>query len=66
MFVQAGATIRRVLDPSHRDYGEVVGYYDRIGEFSKRERAIWTDHLDGKLSLDDAIKRIAEECRGQG
>jgi hypothetical protein len=59
MFVQAGETVRRVLDPSHRHYGEVAGYYAKSARVAQLELAIWKDRLDGKLPLDEALDRIA-------
>jgi hypothetical protein len=61
MFVQAGETVRRVLDPSHRHYGEVAGYYAKVPLAAQVELPIWKDRLDGKLSLDAALDRIAAE-----
>lgn len=62
MFVQAGETIRRVVDPSHRHYGEESGYYERMGELAAFERSVWEEYLDGKLNRQDAIARIVSRA----
>ena len=60
MFIQAGETIRRIVDPSHKHYGEAKGYYSRVPAISKLELPIWAAHLDGKISRDEAIKQIVD------
>ena len=60
MFIQAGETTRRIVDPAHKHYGEAKGYYSRVPVISKLELPIWVAHLDGKISRDDAIKQIVE------
>ncbi len=58
MFVQAAESIRRTVDPAHRDYGEVSGYYGRIGPSAELVRGFWRDHLDGKLTREQALEGI--------
>ncbi len=60
MFIQAGATIRRFVDPEHVDYGERDGLYDRIPE-ARLEREIWHGYLAGEMSRDEAVERIIDE-----
>jgi len=59
-FVQAGETVRRTIDPNHKDYGEVSGYYARIGPVADIVRAEWMAYLSGTKSVDDAIAGIVE------
>jgi hypothetical protein len=59
MFVQAGETIRRIVDPKHEHYGVVAHYYDKVKEVADIERPLWIEYLDGKLSRDEALERIA-------
>lgn len=63
MFIQAGETIRRVMDGTHRHYGVVEGYYDRVPT-ARREVSIWVDHLDGDVPRWQAFEdllALAEE-----
>ncbi|MCB1032984.1 MAG: hypothetical protein KDD47_04020, partial [Acidobacteria bacterium] len=57
MFVQSGETVRRILDPQHVHYGEKETYYDRV-PLAREELSIWVDHLDGKLSREQALDRL--------
>lgn len=66
MFVQAGETIRRVVDPAHKHYGEVSGYYQKVPLVAQVEVPVWTDYLDGKLSREEAITRIVNGVIRQG
>lgn len=59
MFIQAGETIRRVLDENHVDYGVVSGYYDRAAH-APEEREIWHGYLAGETTLDAALGRISK------
>ena len=58
MFVQAGETIRRVVDPRHVHYGDAAGYYDKVRAIADAELPVWRAHLDGELSRDEALDRI--------
>lgn len=58
MFIQAGETIRRFVDPEHVDYGVVSEYYDRA-EHAWTEREIWHRYLAGETTLDGALAEIA-------
>ncbi len=59
MFIQSAATIRRVIDPDHTDYGDVAGYYAKVQRVADVERPIWKDYLEGKLKRDEALDKIA-------
>ena len=61
MFIQAAETIRRIVDPVHKHYGETKGYYARVPLASKVELPIWLAHLDGKISREEAINQIITE-----
>jgi len=58
MFVQAAESVRRVIDPAHVDYGESEKVYERLGASAEAVRGFWHDHLDGHLSLDEALDGI--------
>jgi len=57
MFVQAGETIRRVVDPKHEHVGD-EGYYAKVRTIAEIERPVWTDYLDGKLAREAAVEKI--------
>jgi len=58
MFVQAGETIRRLVDGAHEHYGVVAGYYDKVRVVADLELPVWKDHLDGKSTRAEALDRI--------
>jgi len=58
MFVQAAESVRRVIDPAHVDYGESEKVYERMGASAEAVRGFWHDHLDGHLTLDQALDGI--------
>jgi hypothetical protein len=60
MFVQAAESVRRVLAPAHRDYGEVADVYSRLGPSLEALRGYWRDHLDGKLTQAAALDALVE------
>jgi hypothetical protein len=66
IFIQAAETVRRVIDPGHRDDGEVAGYYATVPQVAAVERPLWAAHLDGKLSLDEALQQIVAGLTGTG
>lgn len=59
VFVQAAATVRKIIDPKHEDYGLTSGYYERVSG-GERVREIWQQALEGDASLDEAISRLAK------
>lgn len=58
MFVQAAETVRRVLSPEHRAYGEVAGYYAKVKSIADLELALWPRHLSGELSTDATLDEL--------
>lgn len=64
IFVQAAETIRRVLDPAHRDYGEVTGYYNKVPLAAKAVRTTWGGYLAGDLPRATALELIVAAVRG--
>lgn len=60
MFIQAGETIRRIVDPAHQHYGEVKGYYARVPLVSNVELPAWLAYLDGKISREQALTQIVD------
>jgi hypothetical protein len=57
MFVQSAETVRRLLDPAHRDYGEAARVYERLPG-AEAVRSHWREHLDGKQTRAQALKGI--------
>jgi hypothetical protein len=58
MFVEAADAVRRVLDPSHKDYGDVRGYYARVGRAATVVVPAWREYLDGKSTREEALAKI--------
>ena len=58
MFVQAAGSVRRVLDSGHKDYGDVKGYYTRVGRAATVVVPAWREYLDGKIDREAALARI--------
>jgi len=58
MFIQAGETIRRMVNPRHKHYGDAAGYYGKMGRIVVVERPLWIEYLDGKLTREAAVHRI--------
>jgi hypothetical protein len=63
MFVQAGETIRRVVDPKHEPYGVVAKYYDKVRPIADVEIPAWTAYLDGKTTREEAVEKILAAVR---
>ena len=66
MFAQAENTMRRLFDPEHVAYGdtwrgEIAPLYERSGNVAVIVRRHWGAYLDGKLSREQALGRIADE-----
>ncbi len=59
MFVQAAGTVRKVLDPGHKDYGDTAGYYPKVPRATAVVRPAWEAYLRGEISRDAALERIA-------
>lgn len=62
MFVQSAASIRRMVDPDHQDYGQVSGLYERLEPVAEIVRGIWGDHLEGNVSRDEALDALVHEA----
>ena len=62
VFMQAGETIRRLIEPSHRHYGDVRGVYayDALRPLVDVARPVWMAYLDKRISRDEAINQIVE------
>lgn len=65
IFLQAAATVREVLDPEHRDYGETHGAYDRMKKTLAVVRPLWEARLEGSVPVEVAIRRIVKEVTGR-
>ncbi|MGD2110125.1 MAG: hypothetical protein PVI86_12145 [Phycisphaerae bacterium] len=61
MFVHTAETVRRILDPEHKDYGDTHGYYKRAPKSTDAVRQHWVDYLDGKITQDEALDRIVRD-----
>lgn len=65
MFVQAAETIRRFVDSEYGDYGDGAStYYDRV-PLARFERDLWIRHLDGSVTLEDAIEQIVARAKAE-
>lgn len=62
VFMQAGETIRRLIEPSHQHYGDVRGVYayDALRPLANVARPVWMAYLDKKISRETAINQIVE------
>jgi hypothetical protein len=60
MFVQAAGTVRRVLDPGHKDYGD-GGYYAKVPRAAAVVVPAWRDYLDGKITREAAVEKIVAD-----
>lgn len=59
IFAQAAATIRKVIDPDHEDYGAKCGYYGRV-RGGDRVRRTWQEFLRGSGSVEQVLSRLAD------
>jgi hypothetical protein len=62
VFMQAGETVKRFLDPSHQHYGDVKGVYKyaALEPLVNLARPIWMAYLDNKISRDEAMNKIVD------
>jgi hypothetical protein len=62
VFIQAGETVRRLIDPSHRHYGDVRGVYQyaALQPLANIARPVWVDYLDNKIAREEAINKIVD------
>jgi hypothetical protein len=60
VFVQAAATVKHVLAPQHKSYGEVAEVYSRLPRVASIV-PLWDKYLDGKLSRAEALEQIVQE-----
>ncbi|HEV2844554.1 MAG TPA: hypothetical protein VG477_06890 [Thermoanaerobaculia bacterium] len=58
MFVQGAATVRRIFDPAHKDYGDTSAYYPKVPRASAVVVPAWKDYNDGKITREAAVERI--------
>jgi hypothetical protein len=61
LFYQAAETVRRLLAPGHKHYGDAIGYYAKVPQAIQAVRPAWDDYLDGKIARDAALKRILSQ-----
>jgi hypothetical protein len=60
MFVQAAGSVRKVIDPAHKDYGDVKGYYPKVPRATAVVVPAWRAYLAGEISREAAVTRIVE------
>ncbi len=60
MFVQPASTVRRILNPAHKDYGDVNGYYAKVPLAAAVVVPAWRDYLEGKITREAAVERIVK------
>ncbi|MCG3128151.1 MAG: hypothetical protein CHACPFDD_03027 [Phycisphaerae bacterium] len=60
MFFAAAETIRRCLDPAHRDYGDVAGYYAKVPAATAAIRAHWSDWVAGTQPRAATVRALAD------
>lgn len=65
MFAQAAGTVRRVLVPHHRDYGEVSGVYSRLPKGAEVVAPAWQAWMRGEITREAAIERIVDGFRAK-
>jgi hypothetical protein len=63
IFVEAGEVVRRYINGRHLHFGDAQGTYALMSEEAQYVREPWTEYLDGKLTLDETLKRIVHKCQ---
>lgn len=58
MFLAAAETVRRCIDPAHRDYGDVAGYYAKVPAATAAIRPHWRTFIDGSQPRDATLRAI--------
>jgi hypothetical protein len=66
MFVQAAGSVRKVIDPAHKDYGDVRGYYPKVPRASAVVVPAWRAYLAGEISREAAVARIVDGFKASG
>ena len=69
-FIAAADAARRFIDVSHRDYGDVHGYYAGVADAYAVAEQPWRARLRGDISVDEAVEatlaRVATSMSGEG
>ncbi len=65
IFVQAAETVRRKHAAGHRHYGDVHGYYAKVGRVSACVREAWTARLEGRQNVEQTLQQLVE-CASTG
>ena len=60
-FAEAAATIQRRVDPKHRPYGEVAGYYPKVPTAAAIVLPRWEQYLAGKLDRATLLEQLVAE-----
>lgn len=60
VFAQAAATVKYILDPQHKPYGEVKTVYARLSHIAPFVVPVWNKYLEGKISREQALTQIVE------
>ena len=62
IFWNSGELVRRYVNAEHVHYGKYAGIYDRRGKLEiDLYRLYWNDFLDGKISMEEALVKVAEQ-----
>lgn len=65
MFAQAAGTVRRVIDPAHKDYGDVNGYYPKVPRAAAVVVPAWRAYLSGEITREAALTRIVDGFKNE-
>jgi len=60
VFAQAAATVKHIIDPQHKPYGEVKTVYARLSYITPFVVPIWNKYLEGEFSREEALTQIVE------
>ena len=58
IFVQAGETVRRLIDPEYDPYTAAQSFYKRAPEAANRVLPNWKAYLNGSVNLDETLRSI--------
>jgi len=60
VFAQAAATVKHILDPQHKPYGDVKTVYASVSHIAPFVVPTWNKYLEGKISREQALTQIVE------
>lgn len=62
-YLCAGELVRRLVDPEHRDHGEVSGYYESVSDVVAVEQPLWRAFSRGEIIRPDFVAGIVQAFR---